>query len=584
MGGIMRKTKIICTLGPSTENTDTLKQLFINGMNAARLNFSHGNHPEHKKTVDKFKKVRDELNLPVGLILDTKGPEIRIKEFEKGKIELQAGNLFTLTSEELKGNENIVSVTYKNLSKDVSKGDSILIDDGLIELRVLKTSNREVQCEVINGGTISDRKGVNVPEVSINLPFICEKDKSDILFAIENGFDFIASSFVRNASCIKGIKKILYKNNGDKIKVIAKIENREGVNNIEEILSVSDGIMVARGDMGVEIPFEELPGIQKDIIKRCHLAGKTVITATQMLDSMIRNPRPTRAEITDVANAIYDGTSAVMLSGETSIGKYPIEAVLTMSKIAMETERKIDYKERFQKTHVTLTRNVTNAIGHSTCSAAHTLNASAIISVTKSGRAAKAVSKYRPSCQIIGATLSKKVFNQLSLAWGVMPILTELKGSTDEIFDQAVKGTFESGIIMNGDLVVITGGAPVGFSGTTNTMKIHVVGDVLLEGKGMNDYSAIGNLCVIHENDDAMKYFCAGDILVISKTSDEMLSAITHAAGIITEEDGEESKAVTVGKALEIPVIANAIDATEILKSGTVVRIDASKGYVFCPS
>ncbi len=580
----MRKTKIICTLGPSTENTDTLKQLFINGMNAARLNFSHGNHPEHKKTVDKFKKVRDELNLPVGLILDTKGPEIRIKEFEKGKIELQAGNLFTLTSEELKGNENIVSVTYKNLSKDVSKGDSILIDDGLIELRVLKTSNREVQCEVINGGTISDRKGVNVPEVSINLPFICEKDKSDILFAIENGFDFIASSFVRNASCIKGIKKILYKNNGDKIKVIAKIENREGVNNIEEILSVSDGIMVARGDMGVEIPFEELPGIQKDIIKRCHLAGKTVITATQMLDSMIRNPRPTRAEITDVANAIYDGTSAVMLSGETSIGKYPIEAVLTMSKIAMETERKIDYKERFQKTHVTLTRNVTNAIGHSTCSAAHTLNASAIISVTKSGRAAKAVSKYRPSCQIIGATLSKKVFNQLSLAWGVMPILTELKGSTDEIFDQAIKGTFKSGIIMNGDLVVITGGAPVGFSGTTNTMKIHVVGDVLLEGKGMNDYSAIGNLCVIHENDDAMKYFCAGDILVISKTSDEMLSAITHAAGIITEEDGEESKAVTVGKALEIPVIANAIDATEILKSGTVVRIDASKGYVFCPS
>jgi len=580
----MRKTKIICTLGPSTENIDTLKQLFINGMNAARLNFSHGSHAEHKKTVDKFKNVRDELNLPVGLILDTKGPEIRIKQFEKGKIDLKVGNLFTLTSEDLKGNEKIVSVTYKNLSKDVSKGDTILIDDGLIELRVLKTTDNEVQCEVINGGIISDRKGVNVPEVPINLPFICDKDKSDILFAIENGFDFITASFVRDASCIKGIKRILDKHSGDNIKIIAKIENRGGVNNIDDILSVSDGIMVARGDMGVEIPFEELPGIQKDIIMKCLLAGKTVITATQMLDSMIRNPRPTRAEITDVANAIYDGTSAVMLSGETSVGKYPIEAVLTMSKIAMEAERKIDYKERFRKTHATLSRNITNAIGQSTCSAAHTLRASAIISVSKSGRAAKAVSKFRPSCPIVAATMSEKVFNQLSLAWGVIPILTEFKGSTEEIYDQAIDGTFKSGIIINGDLVVITGGAPVGVSGTTNTMKIHVVGDVLLRGKGMNDYSTTGNLCVIHESGDEIKYFCAGDILVISKTSDEMLPVMKHAAGIITEEDGEESKAVPVGKALEIPVIADATDATEILKSGIVVRVDASKGYVFSAS
>jgi len=580
----MRKTKIICTLGPSTEDVDILKQLFINGMNAARLNFSHGTHEEHKKTVEKFKEVRDGLNLPVGLILDTKGPEIRIKQFEKGKVELQAGNLFTLTSEDLKGNEDIVSVTYKNLSKDVSRGDTILIDDGLIELRVLKATDKEVQCEVINGGTISDRKGVNVPEVSINLPFICAKDKTDILFAIENGFDFIAASFVHNANCIKDIKKILETNSSDNIKIIAKIENREGVNNIEDILSVSDGIMVARGDMGVEIPFEELPGIQKDIIMKCHLAGKTVITATQMLDSMIRNPRPTRAEITDVANAIYDGTSAVMLSGETSVGKYPIDAVLTMSKIAMEAERKIDYTKRFRETHETLSRNVTSAIGHSTCSAAHTLSASAIISVTKSGQTAKAVSKYRPSCPIVAATMSKRVFNQLSLAWGVLPILTEIKGSTDEIFDQAIEETFKSGMIIKGNLVVITGGTPVGFSGTTNTMKIHVVGDVLLEGKGMNNYSTTGNLCVIHESDDAMKYFCAGDIIVISKTSDEMLPVMKHAAGIITEENGEESKAVTVGKTLEIPVIADATDATEILKSGIVVRMDASKGYVFSAS
>jgi len=316
----MRKTKIICTLGPATEDKEILKQLFINGMNVARLNFSHGTHEEHKKTVEKFKEIRNELQLPVGLLLDTMGPEVRIKRFKKGTIELEAGQLFTLTSEDLEGDETIVSVTYKNLPRDVNKGGTILIDDGLIALRVLNTNDTQIQCEVINGGTISDRKGINIPEVAINLPYISEKDKKDILFAIENGFDFIAASFVRHSGCIMDIKKTFKKNYGDHIKIIAKIENREGLTNIDDIISVSDGIMVARGDMGVEIPFEELPGIQKDIIKKCNLSGKSVITATQMLDSMIRNPRPTRAEIMDVANAVYDGTSAIMLSGETSKG------------------------------------------------------------------------------------------------------------------------------------------------------------------------------------------------------------------------------------------------------------------------
>jgi pyruvate kinase len=580
----MRKTKIVCTLGPATEDKDILKQLFINGMNVARLNFSHGTHEEHKRTVAKFKEIRKELQLPVGLLLDTKGPEVRIKRFKKGTIELEAGQLFTLTSEDLEGDETIVSVTYKNLPRDVNKGDTILIDDGLIELRVLKTTDKKVQCEVINGGTISDRKGINIPEVAINLPYISEKDKKDILFAIENGFDFIAASFVRHAGCIMDIKKILKKNYGDHIEIIAKIENREGLTNIDDIISVSDGIMVARGDMGVEIPFEELPGIQKDIIKKCNLSGKSVITATQMLDSMIRNPRPTRAEIMDVANAIYDGTSAIMLSGETSNGKYPIDALKTMSSIAIEAERKIDYIERFQKTHITVSRNVTSAISHATCSAAHTLGASAIISISKSGHTAKMVSKYRPACPIIANTFSKRVFNQLSIAWGILPIITGIKGSTDEIFDQAIKRVFESGIIENGDLVIITGGTPVGVRGTTNTLKVYIVGDVLVKGIGINNLSTTGNLCVIHESDDSMKYFSAGDILVIPKTTDEILPALKHAGAIITEEDSEDSKAVIAGKALEIPVIANAIDATEILISGTMVRVDASKGYVFSAS
>ena len=577
----MRKTKIICTLGPATDDENVLMELFRNGMDVARLNFSHGSHEEHLKRILQFRKIREELGVPTALLLDTKGPEVRIRQFENGYVDLKEGDIFTFTTEERAGNREGVSITYSGLPSDLNRGDTILLDDGLIEFKVQSLTDKEVVCQVRNGGRLENNKSINVPGVYIALPFVSERDRSDLLFGIENDFDFIAASFVRRADDVKDLRKILEENSAQHIKIIAKIENRDGVNNIDEIIQVSDGVMVARGDMGVEIPFEELPAIQKKIIKKCYVAGKPVITATQMLDSMIRNPRPTRAEITDVANAIYDNTSAIMLSGETSVGKYPLEAFLTMSKIAIEAEKNINYVKRFLDIDITMSRNVTNAISHATCETAHSLDATAIISVTKSGHTARMVSKYRPACPIIAMTVSKKVYCQLSLSWGVIPVLTDIKTTTDEIFDQAIDRALETRMIKNGDLTVITGGIPAGISGTTNTLKVHIVGDVLLEAKGINSLSATGNVCVVNRDGEAMKYFSAGDVLVIEKSTDEILRAIKSASAVITEESPEESKAVIVAKALDIPVLAGAIEATKILKSGTVVTVDSGKGLVY---
>ncbi|HPQ53955.1 MAG TPA: pyruvate kinase, partial [Spirochaetota bacterium] len=509
----MRRTKIVCTLGPATDDATILRQLLNGGMNIARLNFSHGSYDEHLTRITMLKELRKEMGIPAALLLDTKGPEIRIRQFGNGSIELKEGDAFTLTTEEVQGNSGIVSITYKDLPRDVKRGDTILIDDGLIELKVVSVKGAAIECEVINGGTVSNNKGVNVPGVTIRLPFVSDRDRSDIIFGIEHDFDFIAASFARTAADIKELRKVLEEHGGADIKIIAKIENRDGVNNIDEILRVSDGVMVARGDMGVEIPFEELPAIQKAIIRKSYIAGKPVITATQMLDSMIRNPRPTRAEITDVANAIYDNTSALMLSGETAIGKHPVEAVITMSKIAVETEKNIDYVKRFRNLNISVQRNVTNAISNATCETAHSLAATAIVTVTKSGHTARMVSKYRPASPIIATTVSEKVWRQLSITWGVTPVLTDLKLTTDEIFDEAIEKAVETGIVKSGDLIVISGGMPAGISGTTNTLKVHVVGDILLKGKGLNTLSATGNLCVVHSESDAMKYFNAGDIL-----------------------------------------------------------------------
>lgn len=471
----MRKTKIVCTLGPATDDDVILKELMKNGMDVARFNFSHGTHEDHKRRFKKIKQFREELGLPVATMLDTKGPEVRVKDFEGGKVFLENGAGFVLTTRELMGTAREASVTYKGLPKDVSVGTRILIDDGLIELKVLNVTDTDVECEVICGGYVSNHKGVNIPNVDLSMQYLNDVDKADIIFGIEQGFDFIAASFVRCADDVLQIKKLLAEHNCYNINIISKIENTQGVNNIDEIIEVSDGIMVARGDMGVEIPNEDVPVMQKMIIKKVYNAGKQVITATQMLDSMVKNPRPTRAETADVANAIYDGTSAIMLSGETAAGKYPVESVKTMNRIAVRTEEDIDYVKRFMALGRKCNIDVTDAISHATCTTAHDLNAKVIITVSKSGKTARMVSRYRPDCDIIACTVEESVSRQLNLSWGVTPVLIKEEKDTFELFDHAVQKAKELGYLSEGDLTVITAGVPLGMSGTTNMLKVHNV-------------------------------------------------------------------------------------------------------------
>lgn len=471
----MRKTKIVCTLGPSTDKDGVLRELMISGMNVARFNFSHGTHEDHKKRLENVKKYREELGLPIAAMLDTKGPEVRVRDFEGGKVFLENGKEFILTTRNIMGNEKEASVTYLGLPNDVKIGTRILIDDGLIELKVVDIKDTDIVCEVICGGYISNHKGVNIPDVYLDMPYISETDRADIEFGIEQGFDVIAASFVRCADDILQIRKILEEHNCNNMSIISKIENNQGVQNIDEIIEVSDGIMVARGDMGVEIPNEDVPIIQKMLIKKVYNAGKQVITATQMLDSMVNNPRPTRAETADVANAIYDGTSAIMLSGETAAGKYPVEAVITMDKIAKRTEADINYKQRFDNLERENKTDVTDAISHATCATAHDLNSKAIVTVTMTGRTAKMVSRYRPASDIIACTMDESVNRQLNLSWGVTPILIDEKKDTFDLFDHAIDEVKKLGYINKGDVTVITAGVPLGTSGTTNMLKVQVV-------------------------------------------------------------------------------------------------------------
>ena len=577
----MRRTKIVCTLGPATNDLNVLKQLMINGMNVARINFSHGDHEEHKKRIDEFKKLREELNIPASLLLDTKGPEIRIKDFENGKAELKSGDTFILTSDDVLGTNEKVSVTYEKLPEEVFLGTKILIDDGLIELQVQQIDGNDIICKVINGGVLSNKKSINIPGVSIKMPYMSKQDKDDIIFGIEQDVDYIAASFVRTAYDVLEVRKILDENNGHNIQIIAKIENHEGVSNIDDIIKVSEGIMVARGDMGVEIPYEELPSLQKMLIKKCYKAGKKVITATQMLDSMIRNPRPTRAETTDVANAVYDGTSALMLSGETAVGKYPVESLKAMTKIAEKTEERIDYLTKFRSEQIASSINITNAISHATVTTAIDLGATAIITVTKSGETARMISSYRPPCPIVGTTTDKKVYHQLAMSWGVVPVMSEEQQTTDDLFEHAVNCAVETGYVKNGDLVVITGGIPLGISGTTNTLKVHLVGDVLVEGKPVTGFSVSAPLCVAQTAQEAIRNFKEGDIIVMKQTTNDLLPIIKKAAGIITEEEGMATHSAIVGMTLDIPVITGAKNALAILKSGTVVTIDGNRGLVY---
>ena len=470
----MRKTKIICTIGPASESNQKKREIMLPGMNKARNNFSHGSHKEQLVKYNRVLKVRKELGLPVATLLDTKGPEIRLRDFEGGKVELVSGQQFVLTTEEIMGTAERATISYKNLKNDINVGTTILIDDGLIEMTVEEIKGEDIVCKVINGGFVSNHKGVNVPGAILSMPYISEVDLADIVFGVEHGFDFIAASFVRTREDIQEVRKIV-EDRGSKIKIIAKIENMQGIQNLEEIITAADGIMVARGDMGVEIPLEEVPILQKKMIKMAVAQGKHVITATQMLESMIKNPRPTRAEATDIANAIYDGTTAIMLSGESAAGLYPVEAVKTMSRIAERAEQDIDYRGRMQRVKEDRqeTPDITTAISYATCSVASDLNAAAIITVTMSGFTANMIARYKPGCQIIGCTLDEKVYRQLNLLWGVKPVMIQKEQTTDALFEEAVFKAKQAGLVKTGDTVVITAGVPLGVVGKTD--MIHVV-------------------------------------------------------------------------------------------------------------
>lgn len=471
----MRKTKIVCTLGPATDVEGVLEELVKNGMDVARFNFSHGSYEEQKERMDLLKKLRKTYQRPIAVLLDTKGPEIRLKSFADGKVELHKGQNFTLRCDDAPGDETGIGITCDILHQDVKVGSRILLDDGLISMEVVKLDGRDIVCQVKNDGIVSNSKGVNVPGVHLSLPYLSEKDRNDILFGIEQDVDIVAASFVRRAEDVLQIRRLLDENGGKDITIISKIENQEGVDHIDEIIDASDGIMVARGDMGVEIPYEEVPVIQKMIIRKVYEAGKQVITATQMLDSMMKNPRATRAEVTDVANAIYDGTSAIMLSGETAAGMYPVEALKTMVRIAVRTEQDIDYRKRFFAHERNSNPDITDAICHATCTTALDVNARGIITVTKSGRSARMISRYRPLSDVIGCTTEEKVARQLNLSWGVTPIVIQEKEDVLELFDHAVDSAREAGLVEKEDVVVITSGLPLGRAGTTNMIKVQIV-------------------------------------------------------------------------------------------------------------
>ena len=573
-----KKTKIVCTIGPASESIDTLKELIKSGLNVCRLNFSHGNYEEHGKRIDNIKAARNEMKLPIAILLDTKGPEIRTGKFSSPEVNLVEGQNFIITMEDVLGDETKCTVSYKELVNDVKPGNQILIDDGLVGLAVKEIKGQEILCIVQNAGTIKDNKGVNVPNVKINLPAITPKDKKDIEFGIEQGIDFIAASFVRKASDVLAIREILEEHNATNIQIISKIENQEGVDNIDEILEVSDGLMVARGDLGVEIPTEDIPIVQKELIKKCNILGKPVITATQMLDSMIRNPRPTRAEVTDVANAIFDGTDAIMLSGETAAGKYPLESVKTMASIAIRAEQTLDYEELL-KTKVKLRQlNITNAISHATCTTAIDLKASAIITATASGYTARMVSSYRPSAPIIAATNSEMVMRQMGLVWGVYPLLAEKGLSTDDVFEKSVQSALDMDYISSGDLVVITAGVPVGIAGTTNLINVHIASEILIRGVGVGTTNISGRARLVTDSNMEIEQ---GDIIVASSTDKDMMDIINKASAIITEEGGLTSHAAVVGVSLGIPVIVSATNALKLIEDNETITIDAQSGLVY---
>ena len=580
----MRKTKIICTLGPSTDKEGVLRDLIANGMNVARFNFSHGSHEEHLGRLEKLKALREELGKPVAALLDTKGPEIRLKDFKNGVENLVAGQTFTLTTRDVEGTNEICSITYKDLPMDVEPNGTIMLDDGLIKLQIQTVNDTDIVCTVLNNGKIKNKKGVNVPGVHLSMPYMSQRDKDDIIFGIQQGYDFIAASFVRTAQDVYDIRNLLNQYDSN-IRIIAKIENREGVNNIDSILAAADAVMVARGDLGVEIDFTELPGIQKTIIDRSFSFGKPIVTATQMLDSMIVNPRPTRAEISDVANAIYDGTSAIMLSGETAAGAYPVEALKTMSAIAERTEQEGFHLRGRQMDSNPGKISVSDATAHAACLTARDVNAAAIVTVSESGTTARLLSKYRPQQPIIACVMREQVQRQLSLSWGITPLMMSLAHSTDELIEMSTALAKENGYLHNGELAVVTAGVPVGVSGTTNMIKIHMVGNCLATGVGVGREnadvtSATGKACVCRTLEEVRAKFKPGMVLVVPSTSNEMLSYVRDAAALVVEEPGLNSHAAIAGKALLKPTVVGAAGATSHIRDGLMIAVDCAHGSV----
>ncbi len=575
----MRKTKIICTIGPSSEPVEVLQKMIKMGMNVARLNFSHGTHAEHKQRVENIRKAMQVSQEPLSIMLDTKGPEIRTGTLQKGKVTLKAGDQFTLTTDPVPGDENRVNISYAHLPAEIKLGDCILLADGLISLQVERTTETDIICRVMNGGELGERKGINVPGVRVNLPFLSEKDKQDIGFAIQHKLDFIAASFVRSADDILEIRRILEENHAD-LDIIAKIESQEGVDNLEEIIRVAEGVMVARGDLGVEIPAEEVPLVQKKIIRQCIAAGKTVIIATQMLESMINNPRPTRAEVSDVANAIFDGADAIMLSGETAAGKYPVQVVETMARIARRAEDVLPYEDFLREKRFLGTSTVADAISYATCTTAMNLDASAIVSATHTGHTARLIAKYRPQANIVAATPKRRILQKLTMVWGVSPVLIEGSANTDELFEQSVQAALQCGHIKHGDLVVLTAGIPAGTPGGTNLLKVYVVGDVIASGTGIGHEPVTGRAVVI-KGDRDLQRLVEGDIAVMSSADRSLAPYLDKIKAMITEAGGLTSDAAIIGLNNNIPVVVGVRDATRLLEDGMIITVDTPRGAIY---
>ena len=583
----MRKTKIVCTLGPASDSEEMISRLMDAGMNVCRLNMSHGSYEEQGARIARIKRLREEKGIPVAILLDTKGPEVRTKTVEGGKVTLEAGSEFILTSREIEGDAHQVSITYPKMVELVRPGTRVLIDDGLLAMEVVRIENgTDIVCSVTNGGVLGSRKGISVPDVDLQMPSIGEKDRSDILFGIEQGIDLIAASFVCRPSDVLTIRKLCADNGGSHVQIFSKIENRMGVDNFDDILKVSDGIMVARGDLGVEVDMEEVPVLQKQFIHKCNVAAKPVITATQMLDSMIRNPRPTRAEASDVANAIIDGTDAIMLSGETAAGKYPVEAVNTMVRIAsyIETRGLRHNGETIQHdvAKASSVRTVANAVSYACCAMAEDLGAAAIITPSNSGTTARMVARFHPDCPVIAPTTSEHTYHQLGLCYGVVPARMEMSENTDEMIGTAVDVAYQAGMVKTGDIVVVAAGVPTGVSGTTNLIKAHIVGNVLLRGVGVGAGRASGQVCSVNTLSDLESGFKDGAVIVTKMTTSDMLPYLRKAAAVVVESTDENCHAAVACQALGLPLFMDRTgQACHMLKSGMLVTVDAEQGFIF---